>query len=56
MIRLCVHARKINQDTIPDRERTPPIPELLSFIRILKLVLIGGIESFIVFYVDDCLL
>jgi transposase InsO family protein len=109
-LRLCVDARKINQVTIPDRERTPPMHELLqrfngarfmtsidlssaflqiklnkesrkytaflfdatvyqykrtpygfrnslsAFIRALKLVLGEGIESFIVFYVDDLLL
>jgi hypothetical protein len=29
-VRLCVDARKINQVTIADRERTPPIQELLQ--------------------------
>jgi transposase InsO family protein len=109
-VRLCVDARKINQVTIPDRERTPPMHELLqrfngarfmtsidlssafhqikldeasrkytaflfdstvyqykrtpygfrnslsAFIRALKLVLGKGIESFVVFYVDDLLI
>ena len=29
-IRICVDARKVNQHTIPDRERTPPLQELLQ--------------------------
>jgi hypothetical protein len=29
-IRICVDARKINQYIIPDRERTPPLQELLQ--------------------------
>jgi hypothetical protein len=29
-IRICVDARKINQHTVPDRERTPPLEELLQ--------------------------
>jgi hypothetical protein len=29
-IRICVDARKVNQFTIPDRERAPPIQELLQ--------------------------
>jgi hypothetical protein len=29
-IRICVDARKINQHTVPDRERTPPLQELLQ--------------------------
>ena len=29
-IRICVDARKVNQHTVPDRERTPPLQELLQ--------------------------
>jgi hypothetical protein len=29
-IRICVDARKVNQFTMPDRERTPPLQELLQ--------------------------
>jgi hypothetical protein len=29
-IRICVDARKVNQFTVPDRERVPPIQELLQ--------------------------
>ena len=29
-IRICLDARKINQNTVPDRERTPPLHELLQ--------------------------
>jgi hypothetical protein len=29
-VRICVDARKVNACTIPDRERTPPLPELLQ--------------------------
>lgn len=29
-IRLCLDARKVNQFTIPDHERTPPLQELLQ--------------------------
>jgi hypothetical protein len=29
-IRICVDARQVNQFTIPDRERTPPLHELLQ--------------------------
>jgi putative transposase len=29
-VRICVDARKVNQYTVPDRERTPPLQELLQ--------------------------
>jgi hypothetical protein len=29
-IRICVYARKVNQCTVPDRERAPPMQELLQ--------------------------
>jgi hypothetical protein len=29
-VRICVDARRVNQCTIPDRERTPPVNELLQ--------------------------
>jgi hypothetical protein len=29
-IRICVDARKVNQFTVPDRERSPPLHELLQ--------------------------
>jgi hypothetical protein len=29
-IRICVDARKVNQCTVPDRERAPPMQELLQ--------------------------
>jgi hypothetical protein len=28
-IRICIDARKVNQFTVPDRERAPPLQELL---------------------------
>jgi hypothetical protein len=109
-IRLCVDARKVNQHTIPDYERTPPLQELLqrfegaqymtsidlssaywqiplhkdsrkytaflfdstvyqftrvpygfrnslsAFVRALKLTLGGGLEEFVVHYIDDLLI
>jgi hypothetical protein len=29
-LRICVDARRVNQFTVPDRERTPPLQELLQ--------------------------
>lgn len=29
-IRICIAARKVNQFTVPDREQTPPLQELLQ--------------------------
>jgi hypothetical protein len=109
-IRLCVDARKVNQYTIPDYERTAPLQELLqrfegarymtsidlssaywqiplhedsrkytaflfdsavyqftrvpygfrnslsAFVRALKLTLGGGLEEFVVHYIDDLLI
>jgi hypothetical protein len=58
--RLCIDARKINQFMIPDRERTPPLHELLrvpygfknslpAFVRALELMLGPETERFIGF-------